>query len=144
MSNIPLFLLAAPMLYILTQSAVWGCGWRKSPDDAPTRPTKSSAPEETSRESKLTSITNRILIRQITMPQAVLAILAMTNFHVQIITRLSSGYPAWYWWLASIMVDDNDSQPSGRKWKPAKASVRWMIIYAVVQGGLFASFLPPA
>ena len=43
-----------------------------------------------------------------------------------------------------MMVDDHDSLAFGGKWKPARMTVRWMIIYAVVQGGLFASFLPPA
>ena len=144
MSNIPLFLLAAPMLYILTRSAIWGCGWYELFGDASKKPTKPSTHEKPGRESNSTSFTKRSLIRQITLPQAALVTLTMTNFHVQIVTRLSSGYPVWYWWLASMMLDDDDVQAFGRRWKPAKTTVRWMIIYAIVQGGLFASFMPPA
>ena len=76
------------------------------------------------------------VIRRIALPQAVLAILAVTSYHVQIITRISSGYPLWYWWLAwSLMVGEQ---------KMPLYLIRWMIIYGIVQAALFASFLPPA
>ena len=78
------------------------------------------------------------------LPQLVLVILALTSYHIQIITRLSSGYVVWYWWLAHIMVEYQHLDLFGRKWNVSKAVVRWMVMYALVQGGLFASFLPPA
>ena len=143
-SNVPLFILAAPALYILMQSAIWGCSWHRMVDSILSRATKSSRSEEKIKESRSTSFTGTNIIRQISIPQAVLTILAFTNFHVQIITRISSGYPVWYWWLATTMIEDRDLQIFGRRWEPAKVTVRWMVIYAVLQGGLFASFLPPA
>jgi GPI mannosyltransferase 2 len=76
----------------------------------------------------------RIVIA-LALPQLVLAILALTSYHVQIITRLASGYPIWYIWLAKLLQTD----PKNTTW-----IVRWMILYGLVQAGLYASFLPPA
>jgi len=126
------------------QSAIWGYGWCREDNSVLSGATKSSRSEGKAKESKSTSFTNTDIIRQISIPQAALTILALTNFHVQIVTRISSGYPVWYWWLASTMIEDHDLQIFGRRWEPAKVTVRWMVIYAVLQGGLFASFLPPA
>ena len=83
-------------------------------------------------------------VRRLLVPQLVLAILALTTYHVQIITRLSSGYPTWYWWLASWILEDRKVQVLGKQWSPPKIILQWMICYALIQGGLFASFLPPA
>lgn len=81
------------------------------------------------------TIQQRAVVASLALPQLVLAVLALTSYHVQIITRISSGYPLWYIWLATKVRDD-----------PKRASVilRWMIIYAMVQAGLYALFLPPA
>ena len=80
----------------------------------------------------------------ISVPQLALALLALTNYHVQVITRLSSGYPLWYWWLAStILSEKRGGSPRASLLKPY-VLLRWMVVYAVTQGGLFASFLPPA
>jgi GPI mannosyltransferase 2 len=68
----------------------------------------------------------------LTIPQLILAVLALTTYHVQIITRIASGYPWWYIWLAA-------ERP-----RSVKIAVRWMALYALIQGGLYASFLPPA
>lgn len=69
--------------------------------------------------------------------QTLVAVLAITNFHVQIITRLSSGYPVWYWWIAQRLRN-------GETRKTGAMVVVFMVMYAGIQGGLFASFLPPA
>ena len=118
LSNVPLFILAAPMLYILFQSGFW---------------TRSSD----------TNIDNNIVYR-IAIPQIILAALALISYHVQIVTRLASGYPVWYWWLASLIIDDDTASILGRKFHLTNILTRWMVLYAIVQGGLFASFLPPA
>lgn len=122
-SNIPLFLLAAPMLYILIKSGL----------DLIRRPlhlaTEKSLPTNPSRQA--------LLIRSMALSQLVLAILAITNYHIQIITRISSGYPLWYWWLAGLVSDKKTSTFGGNV-------VRFMVMYAAIQGALFASFLPPA
>ncbi|RJE25289.1 hypothetical protein PHISCL_02378 [Aspergillus sclerotialis] len=31
--------------------------------------------------------------------------MAFTSYHVQIINRISSGYPVWYWYIASQLLD---------------------------------------
>lgn len=84
------------------------------------------------------------IARRFATPQIALAALALTSYHVQIITRLSSGYPVWYWWVASLVLEDGKTSLMGRKWSTAFVISRWMVMYAMVQGGLFASFLPPA
>ena len=137
-SNLPLFILATPMLFILLRSGIWalqGC----------------SNPKISVDEGKQKSIevipslrVNQGIARRFATPQIVIAAMALTSYHVQIITRLSSGYPVWYWWLASLILEDRKFSFMGRKWSVAFVISRWMVCYATVQGGLFASFLPPA
>ena len=137
-SNLPLFVLATPMLFILFRSGIWalrGClhsevGVDKSKGES----IEVSGP----------SCINQAITRRFALPQIILAALALTTYHVQIITRLSSGYPVWYWWLASLTLENRKTPLMGRKWSTAFVISRWMVIYAIVQGGLFASFLPPA
>jgi len=72
---------------------------------------------------------------ELALPQFVLAIAATTSFHIQIINRIASGYPIWYAMIAQWLVD----QRPASQWV-----VRGIIVYAMVQGVLFANFLPPA
>ncbi|KAL2405727.1 GPI mannosyltransferase 2 [Exophiala dermatitidis] len=124
LSNLPLFLLAAPTLWLLIYTAVEAV---RNPGDLPwCRP--SMSPGTASRYRKR-------VVMSLALPQLALAVLALTSYHVQIITRLSSGYPLWYIWLAAKTHDAP---------KRAALIIRWMIIYAMVQAGLYASFLPPA
>lgn len=143
-SNMPLFLLAAPMLYIMIRSAIWG--WTMAPGPRMRRPVNSERrndlPSSVSPATGL--IATRELIGCFALPQFVLAMLALTSYHVQIINRLSSGYPVWYWWLATMIADQHEVQLFGRKWNTAKVGLRWMVLHATIQGGLFSSFLPPA
>lgn len=69
--------------------------------------------------------------------QVLLVILAFTSYHVQIITRLSSGYPVWYWWVAACL-----KSPKTRGM--GSGLVVFVTMYASIQAVLFASFLPPA
>lgn len=46
-----------------------------------------------------------------------------------------------YWWASSKVMEPRGSKSDGES---SRWVVRWMIMYAVIQGGLFASFLPPA
>ena len=105
LSNLPLFLLAAPTIYLLLRSCVF----------------------------RMTDGSN-ISRTLIALPQLVLALLAITNYHVQVITRLASGYPLLYIWLAEQVGESVQTD-----W-----TVRYFIIYGLIQAGLFASFLPPA
>jgi phosphatidylinositol glycan class V len=76
---------------------------------------------------------------RLAVPQLLLAISAFTTYHVQIISRLASAYPVWYMWIAALLIERQKVTPG-----VAKGMVRFMVIYGLVQGGLFASFMPPA
>lgn len=153
MSNLPLFALALPMLAVLTTSSLWAMqlnighliGRRMTGLNAVSpRP----APESIQR--------TRGLLRRLAVPQFLLALLALTSYHVQIITRLSSGYSVWYIWLAALLTEtsnfvftDNVQGPKNlistniRHFGPTEV-IRYMVIYAAIQAGLYSSFLPPA
>lgn len=131
LSNLPLFALAVPMLALIFVSASWGLRASKS-QLHPLEPYK-----------RMASASNNATIRTLAFPQLVLAVLALTNFHVQIITRISSAYPVLYIWLASRIIG---REPFPPVWLPIKPQlmVYWMVVYALVQASLFAGFLPPA
>ena len=126
LSNLPLFLLAAPMLYVLSRSGV----------EFLTESAAGNLPK-TPGVSTETSDRFAALLQCMALAQTVLAALALTSYHVQIITRISSGYPVWYWWLAAALIN-------GEKTKLGNGIVMFMVMYASIQGALFASFLPPA
>ncbi|KAI1436473.1 glycosyltransferase family 76 protein [Xylaria sp. CBS 124048] len=121
--NIPLFLLAAPMLYVLAKS---GIAFFADPHilnggvrDVPTSDNLAS------------------FLRSMASIQLLLTVLAITTYHVQIITRISSGYPLWYLWLANLLSHDKTAETG-------KRVITFMVMYASIQGALFSSFLPPA
>jgi len=121
--NLPLFLLAAPVLYLLLKSGT----------EVLSKPRilcKGTV-------SPPTFDNTVALLRSMASVQVILAALALTNYHVQIITRISSGYPLWYWWLAD-MLSHSKTASFG------KNVIIFMVMYATIQGALFASFLPPA
>ena len=138
-SNLPLFALAGPMLSILGLSAIWALHRPRIRPAARTKRATSPASGAAGGESF-----RRTQLQKLAIPQLVLAVLALTTYHVQIITRISSGYVLWYWWLASLISEKPQVEVFGKKWNLAETVVRWMVVYAIVQGGLFASFLPPA
>lgn len=140
MPNIPLFVLASPMLYIMWVSALESWNW----DDRVIFRNAGEKLDEDVRDFKTEVKYGRRMIQSLAIPQAILTVLALTSYHVQIISRLSSGYPVWYWWLASKVIDNSSRYGGKRKWNVGKVIVKWMILYALIQGGLFASFLPPA
>ncbi|KAH6842960.1 GPI mannosyltransferase 2 [Chaetomium sp. MPI-CAGE-AT-0009] len=119
LSNLPLFLLATPMLVILAKSGMDPLRGRLLPGAA-----------KLSDSGRLSA-----LIQSTAAAQVLLAVLALTTYHVQIITRISSGYPLWHWWLAGLLIRGD---------KTGSRIVMFMVIYASIQGALFASFLPPA
>lgn len=138
MSNIPLFILATPMLSILVCSSIWALQCFSSPEMSADKKKGKNT------EINLPLRINQAIVLRLALPQIILATLALTSYHVQIITRLSSGYPVWYWWLASLILENRETSLMGREWSTACIISKWMVIYAIVQGGLFASFLPPA
>jgi len=89
------------------------------------------------------------LVQTLAVAQTLLAIMALTSYHVQIINRISSGYAVWYWWTASCFQTlSPSSPPSAAKGKKRRRLGQLVVIgsvvYAVLQAGLFASFMPPA
>jgi len=145
-SNIPLFLLAIPMLTILLLTGS-SCliGYPNPPIYQASD--KSNSDELIGAHSHLSDC-----MRWFALPQIVLALLALTSFHVQIINRISTGYPVWYIMIAFAITSTKADGPlasgTSRGLLANKGLQKWlvrsMIIYAMVQGGLFASFLPPA
>lgn len=82
------------------------------------------------------------MLFRLAVPQGLLAVMALTSYHVQIINRISSGYPVWYWWLVSTAMSSfQDPQKSRRELSVAAQA---MVAYALIQAVLFGSFLPPA
>ncbi|KAH6887587.1 GPI mannosyltransferase 2 [Thelonectria olida] len=121
-NQIPLFLLAAPMLTILIKS---GTAVLLNPSPSLTLTNLNA------------DTTSRTFIRTLAAMQTILAVLAITNYHVQIISRVSSGYPVWCWWVASCLMDKKR-----QGW--GYGITVFIVMYASIQGALFASFLPPA
>lgn len=130
-SNIPLFLLAAPMLCMMFYSS-----WIALTGRANAMSSTVTKIEKTQSTSVARSAlrTDSILIR-LALVEIALATLAFTSFHVQIINRISSGYPVWYLILARDVLDGK---------RQAKWMFRWIIMYALIQAVLFTAFLPPA
>lgn len=122
LNQLPLFLLAAPVLALLVTS---GFQMLREPSSS----LKLLKPG--------TNEPFRLLVRTLAATQAFVALLAITNYHVQIINRLSSGYIAWYWWIASYILDEK------RRGLGLGVAI-FFVMYAGIQGSLFASFLPPA
>ena len=146
MSNLPLFLLAAPALSILLYSGTWAwrSDWKVESRKMDSKIAESERFSNPSSSEEHVPRDSLEMMKRIALPQIILAILALSTYHVQIITRLSSGYPIWYWWIARLIVEDRAIDFWRRRVKPSAWIVRWMILYGVIQCGLFASFLPPA
>lgn len=150
-SNLPLFALAAPMMAILSGTGIIALQrihlTRMLQDAvAEDKDVDKNAKSSVEIQKRLASIMARFAL-----PQVVLTILALTSFHVQIINRISSGYPVWYIVLAIAIHADKTSQ-SMKKYglflgwltRHSTLIVQAMVMYAIIQGGLFATFMPPA
>ncbi|THW94936.1 mannosyltransferase [Aureobasidium pullulans] len=142
-SNIPLFLLALPMLFVLISTGLTAPSlWFEQPG----------------LDRKKDYDHTMVYISCLALPQILLALLALTTFHVQIVNRIATGYPIWYIVLAAVMVSPSRAFEDGKVGrsqleritnffsKPATQELifRGMIMYSIIQGGLYASFMPPA
>ena len=149
LNNLPLFLLAAPMLAVMMHTGYAGLIGVTN--------------DEIIQQDQKQACVFRHVLPRLALPQLILACMAATSFHVQIINRISSGYPVWYMLLALALQDvpgttdqrPPTSKPDGstkvRSGGPTSLSrkhlqwaVRAMVMYGIIQGGLYASFLPPA
>lgn len=136
LSNLPLFLLAVPVLSLMVKSGMdvlRNASW----PDAETR--RAAGESKGDAETKTSDGRTRTLIASMAASQVLIAVLALLSYHVQIITRVASGYPVWCWWLAGCLRsgDQNARKLGGRV-------VVFGVVYALVQAALFACFLPPA
>lgn len=138
--NIPLFLLAIPMLAVLFITAL---AVLLEPKDLLARINEASKPGSESEQNLFTHVS-----LQLAVPQIILAAMAITSFHVQIINRISSGCALWYVVLAILVADQRQGSQQGLLGllggTRRQLLVRVMVAYAIVQGGLYAAFLPPA
>ena len=138
LSNAPLFLLAAPTLWLLIASSgsVLTAHFQRQPEKPSRRPAE--LPRRHNKNGM-----QYCGFPQLALPQLILATTALTNFHVQIVNRLSSGYPIWYFMIAMRFAGQAAS--SGIEKQPSlQWIIRWMVMYAMIQGIAFATFLPPA
>ncbi|KAK8068669.1 GPI mannosyltransferase 2 [Apiospora phragmitis] len=124
--NIPLFLLSVPVLFLIMKSGLETLLPRR----------RMIAPEARSAALQL-PLDTTLFVGAMALSQVILTMLAITTYHIQIITRIASAYPLWYWWLAGQLQQDTTAKFGG-------GVVVFMVMYASIQGALFASFLPPA
>ncbi|QIW98711.1 hypothetical protein AMS68_004229 [Peltaster fructicola] len=153
-SNIPLFILAAPVLFLLFNTGYGAMHHGRSVLIAVIGEERPSFTSQASYQADRTAYIH--IFERFAMPQLVLALLATTSFHVQIINRISSGYPIWYIVLAIAIDDQSPTLECGHlrtehyypfrqlRGKLPRMMVQGFVVYAVVQAGLFSSFLPPA
>ncbi|KAH0436366.1 mannosyltransferase [Colletotrichum camelliae] len=142
--NIPLFALAAPVLGLLIASGLdvlqrpSGLGRSPTAEKGGTTGKRQSQSQAAVTGGAMTVMgTREIVVLSLAASQVLLAVLAITTYHVQIITRIASGYAVWYWWIADSLLDTQKAA-LGRK------VVTFFVMYGTIQGALFASFLPPA
>lgn len=127
------------MLFILAQSSVWAFTRTWTAQESHSKNESDAKLAVGVVEPEMANI-----VMQLALMQAILGSMTLLNAHVQIITRISSGYPLWYLWLAlAISGEEKSSLALSRAIRPGTI-VRWMVLYGVIQAGLFASFLPPA
>ncbi|CBX94368.1 similar to GPI mannosyltransferase 2 [Plenodomus lingam JN3] len=138
-SNLPLFVLAAPMLWLLIQSSVNIL--HTSFEQQPLRTRGSTVNCDPTRMDSACAV---VTVPELALPQLVLAIAAVTSFHVQIVNRIASGYPIWYITIAEMLTHGRRVTPNQKTFLKGQGVVRGMIMYTLVQGMLYANFLPPA
>jgi phosphatidylinositol glycan class V len=157
LSNLPLFLLAIPMLLLLLDTGFSALHHSRALCLAIHGEETPSERNSAQHQADIKTFTH--IMERLAVPQLVLAVLAFTSFHVQIINRISSGYLVWSLVLAIALQDHSPELGCGHTnishYSPFRRLeayggrvkewvVRAMVMYAIVQGGLFASFLPPA
>jgi phosphatidylinositol glycan class V len=139
LANLPLFLMAAPMLWLMLTSSVTVLRTFLQPQLRGRPVSRSSATDVT-----WTLSPGVHHAPELALPQLVLAVAAATSFHVQIVNRIASGYPTWYSMVATWLVYDQVEFGNSRDQQRSQWVVRGMVVYALAQGMLFANFLPPA
>lgn len=154
LSNLPLFALAFPLGWLMVETTLPALLRKEDMSRTFSGQLKHANASNTTQEQLDPSIAGEKVLQHVlprfALPQLVLVVMAATSFHVQILNRISSGYPLWYLVLATEICDRSAGSRSllgvlgkyGRM--TPKMIVRTMVGYAIVQGGLYAAFLPPA
>jgi phosphatidylinositol glycan class V len=114
----------------MTVSGLWALNYKTKEGH---RSSKMQSEGQKSREAEPEGFP---ILRNLAVSQLLLTMITLTTAHVQIITRISSASPVCLWYLAT-QLRKGSSPLAGN-------AIRLMVIYGIVQGGLFASFLPPA
>lgn len=138
--NLPLICMAAPMLFIMLSSSLWAINRPR----ASITEGKGGAKSDGKQIDTVKDEHTQACLTRLALTQAALAILAVTNYHIQIITRISSGYPLWYWFLSSCLLIEEKGNGMRQGWLSSRIALRGMVLYGIIQASLFASFLPPA
>ena len=128
LSNLPLFLLATPMISVMVASGIWGLQHQS----VETHLSKGNKSEKHS----IQNVADFPILRNLAVSQLLLTLPTFTTAHLQIISRLSSAYPVWMWFESQSLV--------GGKSSLGKITIRISIMYGLMQGRDFASFLTPA
>ncbi len=81
---------------------------------------------------------------ELALPQLMLAILAIASFHVQIVNRIASAYPIWYVAISACSFGRRSKSSAETTWLQHPWAIRGLVMYALIQGMLYANFLPPA
>lgn len=115
------------MFAILTTSGLWALRLNGDKRQSP-----SSKKSGLAKPKMMSSM----IVSNLAVQQLILVALILTTAHVQIISRLASAFPTWMWYGSELC--------QGKDKISRKVLVRFMVIYAIVQDGLYASFLPPA
>ena len=147
LSNVPLFILATPVMCLMIISAIepFICKNESSYQytfferhQSPSTHVKKVAKKEESETIQLN------FKRKMAIPQLALALSTLLSFHVQVINRVSSGYPLWYMFVAEKIIRREMIIVAGKRIDVGNIFLTWAVTYAIIQAGLFASFLPPA
>lgn len=126
-SNLPLFILAAPVLAAMLYSSFRALTGRLGPSQT-----------GHVHISKMNASQSAVL--RLAIAQGFLTVMTLTSLHVQIINRIASGYPVWYWYLATSAW--GSSKALGNR--IFATAIQAMAMYALIQAVLYGSFLPPA
>lgn len=114
------------MFVILIKSALWALNSNPSPNEG----------QNGKDEKTMQARGSQQVLRNLAISQLFLVLLTLSTAHVQIITRISSAFPIWLWYGSTLSQEGQARIVDG--------FVKFMVLYALIQGGFYASFLPPA
>jgi phosphatidylinositol glycan class V len=122
LSNLPLFLLATPVISVMVASRIWGLQHQRVE-------THNLSKGNTGEKHSIQNEADFPILRNLAVSQLLLTLPTFTAAHLQIISRLSSAYPVW-WFESQSLV--------GGKSSLGKSAIRISnIIWLVANAGFF-------